>query len=247
MSRCIRPETMASIRLILYQKPLGITIPRRDAGEMREFRPHFICFPEYFFVNRRLGNHGQTPHNQRRQLRRLETISRRMNAVVIGGTMPELNNEKLYNTCFVYDRGRLLGYYRKRNLFFAEEGRITPGDRYETFNASGITFGVLICADVFRDESFAVMRDRGAGIVFIPTFSLKRDETPEEKFKRDNDIFVRGAAIAGAVIVKVCGVRSEYKDFLQARSLIADRNGVLYRVEPHQEDTPMIIKYEVTL
>jgi len=238
---------MASVRIILYQKPLGIRISRRDADEMRELRPHFVCFPEYFFVNKRLGNHGQTPHNQRRQIKRIETISRRLEAAVIGGSMPELSGGSLHNTCFIYDRGTLLGHYRKRNLFFAEEGKIVPGDRYEVFEAFGVTFGVLICADVFHDESFAAMKAMGAKIIFIPTFSLRRDETPEEKFRRDNDIFVRGAGIADALIVKVCGVRSPYKDFLQARSLVADKSGVLYRVQPDQEDTPMIINYEVNL
>jgi len=89
------------------------------------------------------------------------------------------------------------------------------------------------------------MRDNGARIIFSPTFSPKKTETVQEKFKRDNDIYVRGAAISGAVIVKVCGVKSEYRDFLQARSLIADKNGVIFRVAPEQEDDPMIIKKEI--
>ena len=238
---------MKRYRIILYQKPLGITISHEDADEIRNHKPHFICFPEYFFVSRRLGNHNPSPHNFKRQLKRIEQLSISLKSVIIGGTTLEISNNNLYNTTFVYDNGKLLGSYRKRNLFFAEEGKITPGDSFTVFSAYGITFGILICADVFQDESFEEMKRLGARIIFIPTFSLKREETSEEKFKRDNDIFVRGANISEAVIVKVCGVKSEFKDFLQARSLIAGRERIIFRVNPDEEETSMIIKQEVNL
>jgi len=241
------PAPMRKIKIVLYQKPIGTCISHADSRSIREYAPHFICFPEYFFVNRRLGNHTLSLHSFRRQLMRIETLSRTLNTVIIGGTTPEPVKGNLYNTSFVYDRGTPLGFYRKRNLFFAEEGKITPGTAFTVFSAAGITFGVLICADVFLDESFTAMKELGAQIVFIPTFSPKREETVEEKFKRDNDIFVRGAKLAGALLVKVCSVRSEYRDFLQARSLIADKNGILYRVKPEEEEKSMIIKQEVLL
>jgi predicted amidohydrolase len=232
-------------RVILCQMPLGVLITHRDADEMRRFRPHFICFPEYFFVNQRLGNHGQTLHNQTRQLRRIETLSRELSCVVVGGTMPELDGNALHNTSFVFDRGRLLGSYRKKQLFFAEEGKITPGDSYRVFESDGVVFGVLICADVFDDAGFHFMKEHGATIIFSPTFSPRKEETVEEKFKRDNEIYVRLASLSGAVIVKVCGVKSEYRSFLQARSLIAGAGGVIWRVRPEDEDTAMIIMKEI--
>ncbi len=236
---------MREIKIVLYQKPLGVMVARPDIREIAEFAPDFICFPEYFFVNRSLGNHGQTPHNQTRQLSLMAGLSRRLNTVVVGGTMPELGDGVLYNTTYVFDNGRQLGFYRKRNLFFAEEGKITPGDAFSVFTARGIIFGVLICADVFHDESFLEMKRLGAQIIFIPTFSLKREEPVEEKFRRDREIFVRGAELSGALVAKVCGVKSEYKNFLQARSLIANADGVIFRVGPDEEETPMIIKQRV--
>ncbi len=212
---------------------------------MRRFRPHFVCFPEYFFVNTGLGTQVQTPHNQERQLRRIAVLSSELSTVVIGGSMPELAGGVTYNTTFVFQEGRLLGSYRKKNLFAPEKAKITPGDSYRVFEAYGITFGVIICADVFDDDGFHFMRDNGARIIFTPVFSPRKEETVEEKFKRDNDLYVRGAALSGAVIVKVCGVKSEFRNFLQARSLIADRNGVLYRVRPEEEDSSMVICREI--
>jgi len=237
-----------NIRVILYQKSLGISITRNDIKAMHEFSPHFVCFPEYFFVNQRLGNHGQSMHNQKLQIKRIKLLSKALNCVIIGGTMPELADGVMYNTTYIYQNGEELGFYRKKNLFFAEVGKITPGDKLQIFNAYGFNFGVLICADVFHDESFMFMNECNARIIFSPTFSLFKDnESIDEKYKRDNDIYVRGAGIANSTIVKVCGVRSEYKSFLQARSLIANKSEVLYRVKPEEEHTEMIIKQEIKI
>ncbi len=233
------------LRIIISQKPLGVPITHSDTSLFRSFKPHFICFPEYFFVNTALGTQNQTPHNQKRQLQRISKLSKELSTVVIGGTMPELANGVTYNTCFVFHNGILLGSYRKKRLFFAEVGKITPGDSYQVFSAHGITFGVIICADVFEDDAFHFMREQGTHLIFAPTFSPRREESADEKFKRDLDIYVRGAAMANAVIVKVCGVKSEFRNFLQARSLIADRNGILYRVRPEEEDSEMIICKEI--
>ena len=236
---------MKKIKVILYQKPLGIEISEKDISVMKQFGPHFICFPEYFFVDQTLGNRNQTPENQQKQINRIKNLSIKLSTVVIGGTMPELYNNKLYNTSFIYNRGEELGFYRKKNLFQPEVGTITPGDQYKTFTAYGIIFGVLICADVFHDESFEYMKNNNTKIVFSPTFSLIKQETVEEKFKRDRDIYVRGASISNAVIVKVCGVKSEYKTFLQARSLIANQDEILYRVQPDEEDKSLIIMEDI--
>ncbi len=232
--------------IILYQKPLGIEIPHSDISEMKNFNPDFICFPEYFFIDRSVGHRSQTKENQKKQIERIRSLSSRLDCVVIGGTMPEIAGDKLYNTSFLFESGKFIGYYRKKNLFAPEKGRITPGEKYKTFNARGITFGVLICADVLHNNSFAFMRENNAKIIFSPTFSPRKTETVEEKFKRDKDIYVRGASISGAIIVKVCGVKSDYIDFIQARSLIADPERIIYRVTPDQEDSSMIIKKRIS-
>jgi predicted amidohydrolase len=239
---------MKKYRIILYQNALGIMIPKNDLEAMKEYRPHFVCFPEYFFINRRLTSHTDaTEHTFRRQLKRIELLSIALKTTVIGGTLPELSGGRIYNTSFIYNKGKLLGSYRKQKLFFPEVGIITPGNEYRVFSAQGIKFGVIICADVFNDRSFIEMKRLGAKIIFIPTFSLKKQETHEEKYLRDNEIFVRGAVLSGAVIAKVCSIRSEYRNYIQARSLIADGNGVIYRVKPEEEDMPLIIKQEVQI
>ena len=86
------------------------------------------------------------------------------------------------------------------------------------------------------------MKENGARIIFSPTFSIIKNESVAEKHARDSIIYINGARLADAVIVKVCGVRSDYKNFLQARSLVADSERIIYRVPPEDEHTEMIIK-----
>ena len=238
---------MKKIRLALIQKKLGTLITRRIADQLKKFNPHFVCFPEYFFVNKKSDHLSQTLHNYKIQLKRIETISRCLNCLVVGGTLAEPVGNNIYNTSYVYFKGRLLGSYRKQNLFRKEHGRITPGNKLRVFSAYGIKFGIIICADVFIEEYFLKMKEMGAKIIFVPTFSPKKEETVEEKYKRDNDIFVKGAKTADAVIVKVCGVKSEFREYLQARSLIADKNGIIFRVKPEEEDSEMIILKEIMI
>ena len=238
---------MKKIKVILYQKKLAKNIPDEDIQEMKEFSPHFICFPEYFFTSKKIETLKQTPENQEFQLKRIKDLSLEINAVIIGGTMAEIVDNKIHNTTFIYQNGKQLGFYRKKNLFFAENGKITPGNEFKVFEAHGIKFGVMICADVFHDETFEFMKHNNAKIIFSPTFSLKKEETIEEKFKRDNDVYVRGAKLSNAPIVKVCGVKSKEKDFLQARSLIAGTNKIIFRVKPDEEDKEMIIKQEIII
>ena len=229
------------------QKKLGTPITRADAEKLRKFKPHFVCFPEYFFVSKKLDTKNQTPHNFKLQHKRMEALSRSLECVVIGGTMPEYADGRKYNTCFVYDNGRLLGSYRKQNLYIYEEGIMTPGKEQKIFSAYGINFGILICADVLLDQYFTQLNVMGAKLIFIPTFSPRKNENPLEKFKRDKKIYVRGAKLADSVIVKVCGVPSAFKEYLQARSLIADKNGIIFRVMPEQEEDEMIILKEITI
>lgn len=229
------------------QKKLGTAITGADMKELGKFKPHFVCFPEYFFVNKNLGTHNQTPHNFRREHQRLEVFSMSLKSVVIGGTMPEYDDGKKYNTCFVYYNGKLSGLYRKQNLYHAEEGILTPGKELNVFSAYGIKFSVLICADVFREQYFINFRKMGVKLIFIPTFSPKKSETAGEKFKRDKNLFVHSAGLAEAAIVKVCGAPSDFRKDLQGRSLIADGNGIIFRVMPEQENEEMIILKEIEL
>ncbi|XP_055587060.1 omega-amidase NIT2-like [Uranotaenia lowii] len=74
----------------------------------------------------------------------LAQVAGELGIYLIGGTYPEQDGGKLYNTCTVFGpKGDFLGKYRKMHLFemdipgkctFSEPSVLTPGDQFFTFN-----------------------------------------------------------------------------------------------------------------
>lgn len=100
------------------------------------------------------------------------------NMVVVGGTIPERDGDRLYNTCFVYDgQGQRLARYRKHHLFDIDipgqvsfrESRVLSsgmGDRF--FMAGGRRFGLAICYDIRFPEFIQQLSMGGAEAIVIP-------------------------------------------------------------------------------
>ena len=102
---------------------------------------------------------------------------------VVGGTFPELDGEKLYNTCFVFDReGNQVARHRKIHLFdaavndgphFQESATLSPGDQLTLFDTEFGKLGVCVCFDIRFPELFLLMSKAGAQAVIVPAaFSL---------------------------------------------------------------------------
>ena len=88
-------------------------------------------------------------------------------AVLIGH--PEYVDEKIYNSCTVYQDGKILAHYRKHLLpnysVFDEERYFTRGTKPSVFVINGIRVGLNICEDVWSPEPMASARSAGAECV----------------------------------------------------------------------------------
>ena len=88
----------------------------------------------------------------------LSRIARENGAYVIGGSMPERDGEKLYNTCFCYaPNGERVAKHRKAHLFdvdieggqrFRESKTFSAGTETTAFDTPFGRFGVVICFDI---------------------------------------------------------------------------------------------------
>jgi predicted amidohydrolase len=73
----------------------------------------------------------------------LSALAAELGLYIVGGSLPELAEGKIYNTSYVYDRqGRLLARHRKAHLFdinveggqrFMESDTLSPGNAVTTF------------------------------------------------------------------------------------------------------------------
>lgn len=130
---------------------------------------------------------------------------------LVGGTFPEIDNNKFYNTCTVWGpEGNLIAKYRKMHLFdidipggitFKESDVLSPGNELVTFEIDGVKVGLGICYDLRFEELAKLYRLKGAEILIYPAaFSLATGPLHFELLQRgralDNQVFVMGISPA---------------------------------------------------
>lgn len=98
----------------------------------------------------------------------LELSSR--HKMVIVGSMPEPNGDKVYNSVFMVDNGRLAGIYRKMHIFsfLGEDKAFTGGDSWLLADTSIGKVGVIICYDLRFPELSRRLALEGAQVLCIP-------------------------------------------------------------------------------
>lgn len=99
----------------------------------------------------------------------LSNIAAESGAYLIGGSMPERDGERLYNTCFIYDpSGRRIARHRKVHLFdvdikggqrYRESDSFSPGEGITTFDTPFGRFGVCVCFDIRFSQFIHNMKD----------------------------------------------------------------------------------------
>ena len=135
--------------------------------------------------------------------------ARENGVLLVGGSVPELEGEKLYNTCFVFDEeGRQIARHRKVHLFdvdlpgmrFMESHSFAPGGQITTFETRWGTMGAAICFDIRFPELFRAMARRGAQIIFLPAqFNQKTGPAHWELSLRRGQRALRRGRLGGQI------------------------------------------------
>ncbi|MCF0137756.1 MAG: carbon-nitrogen hydrolase family protein [Oscillospiraceae bacterium] len=131
--------------------------------------------------------------------------------ILVGGSIPELDGEQLYNTCFVFnEQGEVIARHRKMHLFdvdieggvrFMESHNFAAGNEITVFDTGLGRMGVLICFDMRFPELVRTMAKRGAELIFCPaqfnmTTGPKHWELTIRARAMDNEIYYVGASAA---------------------------------------------------
>ncbi|MCI2063076.1 MAG: carbon-nitrogen hydrolase family protein [Eubacteriaceae bacterium] len=97
---------------------------------------------------------------------------------LVGGSIPLLRGDDMYNTCFVFSReGEIIAVHDKAHMFdiairggitFKESDSFTQGDSTTTFETEYGTMGVEICFDVRFPELARKTALEGAKVIFLP-------------------------------------------------------------------------------
>ena len=109
----------------------------------------------------------------------LSKVAKEHGIFLIGGTIPERDGEKLFNTCTIWNpNGELISKYRKMHLFdidipgkitFKESDALTGGKSFVSFSTPWTEIGIGICYDIrFADLAEIYARDHNCGLLVYP-------------------------------------------------------------------------------
>lgn len=108
----------------------------------------------------------------------LSAISKDLEIFLVGGSIPELRDGKLYNTSTIFGPdGVMIGKYSKIHLFdidvpgkitFKESDVLTPGNHLYTFNAGPLKVGMGICYDMRFPELAHLYDQQGCNLILYP-------------------------------------------------------------------------------
>jgi len=181
----------------------------------------------------------------------LKALSYELGVLVVGGSLVEAVGDKLFNTCFVFDKGELLGLHRKIHLFdidvpgrmtFKESETMSPGTTPTLIKTRFGNFGFGICYDI-RFASYAMLlRQMGAEVLFYP--SIFNNETGPRHFLLSGQ--ARALDTQCFVILSSCAQYKERPDFYQSfgHSAIIDCDG---KIRQHLGRDEGILMGEVDL
>lgn len=100
----------------------------------------------------------------------LSELAQQYNVNILGGSIVETRDGKLYNTCPVFNRdGELITTYCKNHLFSyyddSENKYITAGSNPVIVDIEGVKFGLSICYDIRFPEIYRAYRKAGADVL----------------------------------------------------------------------------------
>ena len=141
----------------------------------------------------------------------LSEAARACEIYIVGGSIPERNEDSVYNTSFVFDRkGKEIAAHRKAHLFdidvvggqrFFESETFSAGNNITLFDTEFGKMGLVICFDIRFPEICRLIALGGAKVLFAPAaFNMTTGPLHWELLFRlravDNQLYTVGAAPA---------------------------------------------------
>ncbi|WP_244834926.1 carbon-nitrogen hydrolase family protein [Clostridium sp. BJN0001] len=110
-----------------------------------------LCTSGYLFKDKNELKQFAQEINNSSIVNDMKKISKKHNCAIIFG-MPELENNKIYNTAVIVDNNKYIGKYRKIHLSDLEKKLFSRGKENKVFDVRGIKIGVQICFDLWFPE-----------------------------------------------------------------------------------------------
>ena len=178
-----------------------------------ENKSDLVILPEMFncpYDNEKFKEYAEKKKDSK-TLKAIKEAAKESNIYVIAGSIPELDDNNLYNSSFIFNRkGEIIGSHRKMHLFdidipgkisFKESDTLSAGNQITLINTELCKIGVVICYDIRFPELLRLMALEGAELIVIPgAFNMTTGPAHWETLIRgraiDNQLYVAAASPA---------------------------------------------------
>lgn len=102
----------------------------------------------------------------------LKSISEKYKVNIVGGSVSNIIDDKLYNTSYVFNtKAELVASYNKAHLFSpaGEDRFFSSGNEICVFEINGVKCGLCICYDLRFPEWIRMTAIQGIDILFLPS------------------------------------------------------------------------------
>ncbi len=172
-----------------------------------------VILPEMFnspYDNQKFKEYAEDRINSK-TLKAISKAAEEFNIYIVAGSIPELDNDKLYNSSFVFNGdGEIIGSHRKMHLFdidipgkitFKESETLSAGNQIIVIDSDLCKIGVAICYDIRFPELLRLMALKGAELIVVPgAFNMTTGPAHWEILIRaravDNQLYIAAASPA---------------------------------------------------
>jgi deaminated glutathione amidase len=177
---------MAAMRAAVCQMRTGedvtanVDLACRLLVEAADGGAHLAALPEVFtYLGRSSGRVAAAEPVPGPTTERLSAIARGRRMWVLGGSLLEADDGRIYNTSVLFDRdGELVATYRKIHLYdvelpdqppIRESDTFTPGEQLVTHATEHARLGLSICYDLRFPELYRGLMVLGSEVLCVPS------------------------------------------------------------------------------
>jgi 5-aminopentanamidase len=153
------------------------------------------------------------------------------------GWSERVEDGTLRNTASVVRAGAVVGRYRK--VYPGDRSVYEAGDELPVVDLGGVPCGIAICNDVQYVEPARVLAERGAAVLFVPTWGAHAPAKYAALRARGNHLLVARAVENRLTVVAadVAGRDPGSGRVSEGTTAILDADGtVIARARPYEED-----------
>ncbi len=206
------------MKIALLQLGIGMDKEKNVAHACKEVEKaarqgaDLVVLPEMFFCpysNKYFRAYGEEEAGPVQVI--LSALAKRLGIILVAGSLPEICDDCMYNTSYVYDaQGKQIARHRKMHLFdiqlkdgqqFKESKTMSAGNEVTVFETPFGKMGLCLCFDMRFEELARLMALEGAKCVFVPAaFNMTTGPAHWELMFRqravDNQMFTFGISPA---------------------------------------------------